>query len=224
MLTAPKHALTLTFRLAMRLGAIMKLPRPNPIQGALFAALVCSLGSAVAQEGTEPETQTAVAGGAAFELAQFGIAEFEEPQDLYGKLTERGRCPVKVMAPERQPCAFIFYERVSGEGKQVNFKPVFKVESEETIWVIHDSRLKRVAIPNLYSDEVTLRGQTAKYRSFGVVGNEENASNCVESRPCLSALVKENMFLMYRSIPDLVVEMLWHGRKLQNGTSVITRQ
>lgn len=202
----------------MKLRVCVKLLR------SLLAALFLSSGAAVAQDAGGPDELPAIAGDATFDLADFGIAEFDEPEDLYAKLTETGRCPVKVMAPERQPCAFIFYERVSGEGKLMNFKPVFKVESEGTIWVIHDRKLKRVAIRNLYSDSVTIRHQTARYQSFGVVGNEENASNCAAERPCLSDLVEENMFLMYKTIPDLVVDMLWHGRKPQNGTNVITRQ
>lgn len=124
------------------------------------------------------------------------------------------------MAPERQPCAFIFYSKLSGTGKLINFKPVFKVESERVIWVIHDKRLKRVAVTELYGDSVSVRGQTATYISSGIVGNAENSNNCETGRKCLSHLVKENMFLMYRTIPGIVVDMLWHNRQPQNGTVV----
>jgi hypothetical protein len=75
----------------------------------------------------------------------------------------------------------------------------------------------------LYGDRVTLLGQTAEYRSFAIVGNAENTANCESGRPCLAQLVQEDMFLMYSTIPDMVVQKLWHGRRMDNGTNVIVR-
>lgn len=201
---------------------------------ALFVGIFLMVAPVSAQTPTGPAVEeqevvpasvgTAVpasAGEETFMPSRYGITEFEEPTDLYLYLTQPGRCPVKVMAPERQPCAFIMYERVSGEGRKINFKPVFKVESQSVIWVMHDRQLKKVSVQNLFSDKVTVRGQKAEYYSFGVVGNAEDKSNCESGRGCLQHLAEQNMFLMYPKIPELVVDKLWRNKMIDNGTVVV---
>lgn len=158
-----------------------------------------------------------------FDPTSYGIVLFEEPDDLFLRLTEIGRCPVNEMAPERQPCAFIYYERTAGDGREFNFKPVFKVESKTKIWTIHDGALDKFSVQNLYLDKVQIKGQpTTEYQSFGVVGNEENAANCSAERGCLSQFVSGNMFLKYQSIPEFVVKKLWGKNTMFDpGTSVV---
>lgn len=199
------------------MGILLSMAVPAVAQTAVGPAVEEQEIVPVSSETVEPRP----ASEEAFVPTNFGIVEFEEPTDLYTRLIETGRCPVKVMAEERQPCAFIFYERVSGTGKRINFKPVFRVESPDVIWVMHDRQLKRVSVGKLYSDIVRIRGQEAKYHSFGVVGNVEDKANCESGRACLQHLVEQNMFLMYQKIPELVVDKLWRNKMVDPGTNVL---
>jgi hypothetical protein len=146
---------------------------------------------------------------------------FDEPSNLYDLLTQEGRCPVNKMAEPRQPCAFILYRRLDdhGQGYDVTFKPVFKVVSADTIWAMHDRRLKKVRIRDLYFDEQEIKGQPrAKFGSEAIVGNAENRANCEQGRQCLSHLVADDMFLQYKSMPDSVVNILWELKMTDPGT------
>jgi hypothetical protein len=190
-----------------------------------YQAVIAMFVSTLAAWGVPAAAQTTqTPGSAPFDNAAYGIVEFGNLEDLYSQLTEPGRCPVNEMAPERQPCAFIFYERVSGVGKMVNFKPIFKVESDTQIWAMHDGKLKKVSAKILHGDNISIRGQSGQYRAFGIVGNTENQSNCEAGRRCLADLVEEDMFLMYGMIPDMVVQKLWHNRRVDPGMTVTRRQ
>jgi hypothetical protein len=147
-----------------------------------------------------------------FDPARYSLVAFDNTDDLYNLLTQDGRClPNKTAAP-RQPCALILYRPVDGstEGLTANFKPVFKVVNRKSIWAIHDKKLQKIAIEDLYFDNVdVIGGKKMVYISVALVGNEENTANCQASRPCLGNLVTEDMFNMYRNMPDSVVEVIW---------------
>jgi hypothetical protein len=50
------------------------------------------------------------------------------------------------------------------------------------------------------------------------VGNAENNANCAQGKPCLGDLVSEDMFNMYRNMPDSVVKVIWGGGMEDPGT------
>lgn len=143
-----------------------------------------------------------------FKPACYGIVEFETSDEMYELLVAEGRC--KSLAEKGEPCALIYQEKVDGEGRAYNYLPVFKVESKGKIWTIYDGKLTRVSADALYFTTTLIRGATAKYRSFAVVGNGENRENCARGAPCLKSLVEEDMFLAYKKkLPDFVVDRLW---------------
>ena len=153
--------------------------------------------------------------------ADYSLVTFDDPHDLYELLTQEGRCPPNKLAEPRQPCALILYMRVDdvGDGRQSNFKPVFKVVSKDAIWAIHDKKLQRVRIENLYHDEEEIIGKKkSAYRSVALIGNAENKTNCEQARPCLASLVTQDMFRMYSNMPDSVVEVIWGSGMKDPGT------
>jgi hypothetical protein len=163
----------------------------------------------------------AVDPAATLDPSKYGMTAFDDPQKLYGLLTQEGRCPPGKMAEPRQPCAMIFYRRLDEDGKGygATFKPVFKVVSANTIWAMHDRKLKKVRINELYFDEPEIRGQPrGRYSSVAIIGNAENRANCEEGRPCLSHLVAEDLFMQYGKIPDSVVNVLWDTGMKDPGT------
>jgi len=153
--------------------------------------------------------------------ADYSLVTFDDPHDLYDLLTQEGRCPPNKLAEPRQPCALILYTRVSdvGDGRQSNFKPVFKVISKTAIWAIHDKKLQKIRIENLYHDEEEIIGKKkSSYRSIALIGNAENKTNCEQARPCLASLVAQDMFRMYSNMPDSVVEVIWGSGMKDPGT------
>lgn len=153
--------------------------------------------------------------------ADYSLVTFDDPHDLYDLLTQEGRCPPNKLAEPRQPCALILYARVSdaGDGRQSNFKPVFKVVSKTAIWAIHDKKLQKIRIENLYHDEEEIIGKKkSSYRSIALIGNAENKTNCEQARPCLASLVAQDMFRMYANMPDSVVEVIWGSGMKDPGT------
>lgn len=156
-----------------------------------------------------------------FDPASYSLVTFEDPEDLFDLLTKEGRCQPNKTAPPRQPCALILYRPADGsEGSlAANFKPVFKVTSRNAIWAIHDKQLQKIKIDNLYLDVVdVIGGKRTNYESVALVGNAENAANCEQGKPCLSHLVSEDMFNMYRNMPDSVVKVVWGGGMEDPGT------
>lgn len=156
-----------------------------------------------------------------FDPAKYNLVTFDDPDDLYDLLTREGRCQTNKTAAPRQPCALILYRPTddSGTSLAANFKPVFKVTSRNTIWAIHDKQLQKIKIDNLYMDFVdVIGGKRTTYASIALVGNAENAANCVQGRPCLGDLVSEDMFNMYRNMPDSVVKVIWGGGMEDPGT------
>lgn len=145
--------------------------------------------------------------------AQYSLVTFQDQHDLYDLLTKDGRCPVKKLAEPRQPCALILYTPTGdGDGLSANFKPVFGVVSKKTIWAIHNKKLQKVHIEDLYFDTDDVIGQKrTTYQSKAVIGNEENRANCERGLPCLSNLVVQDMFKMYGNMPDSVVAVIWGG-------------
>mgnify|MGYP000697566890 CR=1 FL=1 len=102
-----------------------------------------------------------------------------------------------------QPREDITFIRTADGGLSANFKPVFKVVNRSTIWAIHDKKLQKVRIEDLYFDNDDIIGkQKAKYMSVALVGNAENTANCTANKPCLGNLVQEDMFRMYSGMPD----------------------
>lgn len=156
-------------------------------------------------------------------LIAYGVVRFETPEQLYESLTAAGRCPPRELAKPREPCAFVLYERVSGEGRPLNLKPVFEVVSERRVLVMHDRKLQYVAGHELYFDIVRALDQSAGYRSYAVIGNVENRTNCESGRPCLNDVLDEDIFLMYGHIPDAVVEAIWGPQKMKDPGTVRVR-
>jgi Flp pilus assembly protein TadD len=156
-----------------------------------------------------------------FDPAKYSLVTFDNPEALYDLLTKEGRClPNKTAAP-RQPCALILYRPTDGSvgSLAANFKPVFKVTSRNAIWAIHDKQLQKIKIDNLYLDVVdVIGGKRTNYESVALVGNAENAANCEQGKPCLGNLVAEDMFNMYRNMPDSVVKVIWGGGMEDPGT------
>ena len=157
-----------------------------------------------------------------FDPASYNLAAFNDPSDLYDLLTKPGRCPEKTAAEPRQPCALILYRPADGSatgGLAANFKPVFKVVNRSTIWAIHDKKLQKVKVEDLYFDNDEVIGRArAKYMSVALVGNAENAANCAAGKQCLANLVSEDMFRMYGNMPDSVVEVVWGAGMKDVGT------
>lgn len=157
-----------------------------------------------------------------FAPTSYNLVEFSDTADLYDLLTQPGRCPEKTTADPRQPCALILYRPADGTadgGLSANFKPVFKVVNRSTIWAIHDKKLQKVRIEDLYFDNDDIIGkQKAKYMSVALVGNAENTANCTANKPCLGNLVQEDMFRMYSGMPDSVVEVIWGAGMKDVGT------
>lgn len=156
-----------------------------------------------------------------FDPAKYNLVAFDDPDALYDLLTREGRCEPNKTAAPRQPCALILYRPTDGSGTSLaaNFKPVFKVTSRNTIWAIHDKQLQKIKIDNLYMDVVdVIGGKRTNYESIALVGNAENAANCEQGKPCLGDLVSEDMFNMYRNMPDSVVKVIWGGGMEDSGT------
>jgi hypothetical protein len=174
-------------------------PTPAPVKTAPTTAPVASLGTVKN-----------------FDPKAYNIVTFREPRDLYTLLTQEGRCPPNEMAEPKQPCALILYKPAkggTGDGLDANFKPVFKVVSKNTIWAIHGKKLQKVKIEDLYYDEEEIIGKgKTSYLSVALIGNDENKANCEQGRPCLANLVVQDMFKMYKDMPDSVVETLWNLR------------
>jgi hypothetical protein len=177
----------------------------------LDEALNPSVTAPLAAAGAVP-SPSAIASIKNFDPATYNIVTFSDSADLYDLLTRDGRCAAKKLAEPRQPCALILYrpdERVPG-GLSANFKPVFRIDSRASVWAIHDKKLQKVKIEDLYFDIEDIIGEgKAKYRSVAVIGNAENKANCDKGRTCLGNLVAEDMFRMYNSMPDSVVEVIW---------------
>lgn len=156
-----------------------------------------------------------------FDPAKYSLVMFDDPDDLYDLLTQDGRCPPNKTAAPKQPCALVLYRPTDGSGGSLaaNFKPVFKVTSRNAIWAIHDKQLQKIKIDNLYMDVVdVIGGKRMTYASVALIGNAENAANCAAGKPCLSNLVAEDMFNMYRNMPDSVVKVIWGGGMEDPGT------
>ncbi len=164
---------------------------------------------------------TAASASKDFNPSDYSLVAFDDLRDLYKLLTEEGRCPPNKLAEPRQPCALILYTRVddASNGRQSNFKPVFKVVSKDAIWAIHDKKLQKIGIENLYHDEEKIIGKKDNsYRSVALIGNAENKANCEQARPCLAGLVSQDMFRMYSNMPDSVVEVIWGSGMKDPGT------
>ncbi len=160
-----------------------------------------------------------------FKPADYSLVAFRDIHELYNLLTKDGRCPPKKLAEPRQPCALILYRPVKGgdEGLTANFKPVFSVISRTAIWAIHDKKLQKIGIENLYFDEQDIIGQGKKaYISVALVGNAENKANCEKGLPCLNSLVVQDMFRMYNDMPDSVVAVIW-GEHMKDPTTIRIR-
>ena len=156
-----------------------------------------------------------------FDPAKYSLVAFGDPDDLYDLLTKESRCQPNKTAAPRQPCALILYRPAddSGGSLAANFKPVFKVISRNAIWAIHDKQLQKIKIDNLYMDVVdVIGGKRTSYESVALVGNAENAVNCAQGKPCLGDLVSEDMFNMYRNMPESVVKVIWGGGMEDPGT------
>ncbi|MFT3722560.1 MAG: hypothetical protein QM773_03150 [Hyphomonadaceae bacterium] len=156
-----------------------------------------------------------------FDPTKYNITVFTDTHDLYDLLTQSGRCPEKQTAEPRQPCALILYRPVDAEGGGLaaNFKPVFKVVNRSTVWAIHDKKLQKVKIEDLYYDSDDVIGQKrVKYTSVALVGNAENKANCDAQKQCLANLVSDDMFRMYGNMPDSVVEVVWGAGMKDVGT------
>ena len=159
-----------------------------------------------------------------FDPAAYSLVTFTNTEDLYELLTKEGRCPPKKTAEPRQPCALILYRPTHdmADARATNFKPVFKVENRKSIWAIHDKRLQRIRIEDLYFDNVDVIGEkrTIHY-SVALVGNAENKANCDKGLTCLKHLVTEDMFTMYANMPDAVVKVIWGAGMEDIGTERI---
>ncbi len=151
-------------------------------------------------------------GAKGFDPEKYSLVEFTDTNQLYDLLTQPGRCPANKTAEARQPCALILYRPTDGatETLAANFKPVFKIISRKSIWAIHDKKLQKIRIEDLYFDNVDVVGaKPAAYISVALIGNAENKANCESGKPCLGQLVAEDMFRMYGNMPPSVVEVIW---------------
>ncbi len=156
-----------------------------------------------------------------FDPTKYSLVTFDDEHDLYDLLIKEGRCEPKKTAEPRQPCALILYRPEEGSegGLSANFKPVFKVISRDAIWAIHDKKLQKVRIDDLYFDIDDIIGRKrAAYRSVALVGNAENLANCNQGLTCLRDLVVQDMFSMYSNMPDSVVQVIWADGMKDPGT------
>jgi hypothetical protein len=156
-----------------------------------------------------------------FEPEKYNLITFSDTNDLYDLLTAEGRCPPNKTADPRQPCALILYRPLEGalDARAANFKPVFKIVNSKTIWAIHDKKLQKVRIEDLFFDEVDIIGkERARYQSIAVIGNAENKANCAKGVTCLAQLVTQDMFNMYTNMPPSVVEVIWGTGMKDSGT------
>lgn len=155
---------------------------------------------------------TSVASVTGFDPAKYSLVVFGETADLYEALTRDGRCAPKVLAAPREPCALILYRPVVEEpgDRNINFRPVFRVDSRDAIWATHNGKLQKVKIDALFTDIAdTVMAKRQNYRAVALVGNAENTANCAAGLPCLNSLGSQNMFQMYASMPDTVVKTIW---------------
>jgi hypothetical protein len=172
------------------------------------AALASSLAAAI----PTAAVTTSVASVTGFDSKQYGLVEFGGTADLFDALTRDGRCAPKLLAAPREPCALILYRPVdeTPDGRNINFRPVFRVDSRSAIWATHNGKLQKVKIEDLFSDTAdTMTQKRVKFRATGLVGNVENKSNCDAGLPCLSGLSSQDMFRMYQNMPDNVVKTIW---------------
>jgi tetratricopeptide (TPR) repeat protein len=156
-----------------------------------------------------------------FDPVKYNIVAFQDAADLYDLLTRDGRCAPKTLAAPRQPCALILYrpDDATTGGLSATFKPVFRVDSRASVWAIHDKKLQKLKIEDLYFDITQIIGEEkVAYRSVALIGNAENKANCDKGAPCLSSLVAQDMFRMYGNMPDSVVKIIWGGGMEDPGT------
>lgn len=147
-----------------------------------------------------------------FDPVKYNLVSFSDTDELYDLLTKEGRCPVNKTAEPRQPCALILYRPADGspDAHASNFKPVFKIVNRRSIWAIHDKKLQKIRIEDLYFDNVdVIGGKRASYISVALIGNAENKANCAKGLTCLAQLVEQDMFRMYTNMPPSVVEVIW---------------
>jgi hypothetical protein len=155
---------------------------------------------------------TSVASVTGFDPAKYSLVPFGGTADLYGALTQQGRCAPSMLAAPREPCALILYRPVNEtpEGRNINFRPVFRVDSPTAIWSTHKGKLQKVKIEDLFADTAdTMTEKRVKFSANALVGNAENKANCDAGRPCLSGLGSQDMFKMYQGMPDNVVKTIW---------------
>ncbi|MEZ6029092.1 MAG: tetratricopeptide repeat protein [Hyphomonadaceae bacterium] len=155
---------------------------------------------------------TSVASVTGFDPSKYSLVVFGGTADLYDALTRDGRCAPKALAAPREPCALILYRPVDEEpgGKNINFRPVFRVDSRTVIWSTQNGRLQKVKIEDLFSDTAdTATQKRATFRATALVGNAENKANCEAGLPCLNSLGSQDMFKMYQGMPDTVVKTIW---------------
>jgi hypothetical protein len=186
---------------------------------ALGAPPSATLAAATTPSGAPADTLTAETLN--FDPARYNLVAFENTTDLYDLLTRDGRCAPNQLAEPRQPCALILYrpdDAVPG-GLSANFKPVFRVDSRTAVWAIHDKKLQKLKIEDLYFDIEQIIGEKkTTYRSIALVGNAENKANCEKGLPCLGNLVVQDMFRMYGNMPDSVVKVIWGAGMEDVGT------
>ena len=183
----------------------------------------------VVEASAAPSDTPPAAGGVArapkeIDPAKYSLVAFQDQHDLYDLLIKDGRCPVKELAEPRQPCALVLYTPIGdgSKGRAANFKPVFGVISPKAVWAIHDKKLQKVGIEDLYFDNDDVIGMKgATYRSAAVIGNAENRLNCESGMPCLNGLVAQDMFRMFGNMPDSVVAVIWGDGMKDVGTTRI---
>lgn len=159
---------------------------------------------------------TSVATVTGFDPAKYSLVVFGGAADLYDALTREGRCAPNMLAAPREPCALILYRPVNEapEGRNINFRPVFRVDSRTAIWATHNGKLQKVKLEDLFADTAdTMTEKRVKFAANALVGNAENKSNCDAGLPCLSGLGSQDMFKMYQGMPDNVVKTIWGSAK-----------
>jgi hypothetical protein len=172
------------------------------------AALASSLAAAI----PTAAVTTSVASVTGFDPAKYSLVVFGETSELYNALTAEGRCAPNTLAPPREPCALILYRPVNElpEGRNINFRPVFRVDSPSAIWATHNGKLQKVKVADLFGDIAdTMTDKRVKFNANALVGNAENKANCEAARPCLNGLGSQDMFKMYQGMPDNVVKTIW---------------
>ena len=187
---------------------------PNAVDISLEAELDAAAAQSAGMPGIRKE----------IDPAKYSLVAFQDQHDLYDLLTKDGRCPVKTLAEPRQPCALVLYTPIGDDskGRAANFKPVFGVISPKAVWAIHDKKLQKVGIEDLYFDTDDVIGRKgATYRSAAVIGNAENRLNCESGMPCLNGLVVQDMFRMFSNMPDSVVAVIWGDGMKDVGTTRI---